>query len=81
MTSKSSFLKLQKEDIKRRIWSISLSMLAFFLLYTLVCAMRVSNYGKISGSNDWNYRQLVNFMGPNNKYLMMITIVASVVVA
>lgn len=80
MTSKSSFLKLQKEDIKRRIWSISLSMLAFFLLYTLVCAMRVSNYGKISGSNDWNYRQLVNFMGPNNKYLMMITIVASVVI-
>lgn len=80
MTSKSSFLKLQKEDIKRRIWSISLSMLAFFLLYTLVCAMRVSNYGKISGSNDWNYRQLVNFMGPNNEYLMMITIVASVVI-
>lgn len=86
MTSRNLFLKLQKEDMKRRIWTISLSMLAFFLLFTVVCALKVSDYvyqSKQLGYNSyvegWIYNKIIEFMGPMNEFLILITIVGAVI--
>lgn len=87
MTSKNLFLKLQREDMKRRVWSIALSMLGFFLLFTVVCAMEVSNYayrienvGKFDPNiKEWIYNQIINFIGPANELVLMITMVCAVI--
>lgn len=87
MTSKNLFLKLQREDMKRRVWSIALSMLSFFLLFTVVCAMEVSNYAyriEIVGKFDpnvkeWIHEQIISFIGPANELVLMITMVCAVI--
>lgn len=87
MTSKNLFLKLQREDMKRRVWSVALSMLSFFLLYTVVCAMKVSNYAyriKTMGEYDpyvkeWVYNDIIKFIGPANELVIIITIICAVV--
>ncbi|HHX11676.1 MAG TPA: hypothetical protein GX731_02560 [Clostridiales bacterium] len=87
MTSKNLFLKLQREDMKRRVWSIALSMLGFFLLFTVVCAMEVSNYAyriKTMGEFDsnikeWIHNQVIRFIGPANELVIVITMVCAVV--
>ena len=39
MTSASLFFKLQKEDLKRRIWVIALLFLGFFFAYPVNLAL------------------------------------------
>lgn len=87
MTSKNLFLKLQKEDMKRRVWSIALSMLGFFLLYTVLCAMEVSNYTyRINNLSvydynvmEWIHRQIIRFIGPANELVAVMTMICAVV--
>ncbi|NLL72256.1 MAG: hypothetical protein GX237_01850 [Clostridiales bacterium] len=85
MTSKNLFLKLQKEDMKRRVWTISLSMLAFFLLFTVVCAMKVSNFVyelkrvEFEHYSEWAYGQIKYMMSPTNEYLIIITIIGAII--
>ena len=87
MTSKNLFLKLQKEDMKRRVWSIVLSMLGFFLLYTVICAIEVSNYtyriNNISTHDynitEWVNNQIIRFVGPANELVAVITMICAVV--
>lgn len=86
MTLKNSFLKLLKEDMKRRIWAIALSMLAFFLLFTVVCAMSVSDFTYRSnqmGSDiylmEWIHERVLRFMGPANELVLLITIGCAVI--
>ena len=43
MTSASLFFKLQKEDLKRRIWVIALLFLGFFFAYHVNQAMKKEN--------------------------------------
>lgn len=43
MTSKNLFYKLMKEDAKRRLWVIALTLLAFFFLYPVGTAL-LTNY-------------------------------------
>jgi len=42
MTSKSSFFKLMKEDLKIRIWTLAISVLIFFFSLIVATAMMVS---------------------------------------
>ena len=43
MTSASLFFKLQKEDLKRRIWVIALLFLGFFFAYPVNLALIMEN--------------------------------------
>lgn len=43
MTSKSLFFRLIKEDLKRKIWAISLSFLMFFFWMPVAAAMAISS--------------------------------------
>ena len=44
MTSASLFFKLQKEDLKRRIWVIALLFLGFFFAYPVNLALIMANW-------------------------------------
>lgn len=80
MTSKSLFSKLMKEDLKRRIWTIALSMLVFFVVLPINIALKASSYDYIN-NQEWVIRQLKETMGPQNEIMMMITIGSAVVCA
>ena len=43
MTSKNLFFKLMREDLKRKIWAISLAFLSFFFWMPVNAAMSISN--------------------------------------
>lgn len=43
MTSKNLFFKLMREDLKRKIWAISLAFLSFFFWMPVNVAMSISN--------------------------------------
>ena len=43
MTSKNLFFKLMLEDLKRRLWAISLSFLAFFFWMPVMAAMQITD--------------------------------------
>ena len=43
MTSASLFFKLQKEDLKRRIWVVALLFLGFFFAYPVNLALTMEN--------------------------------------
>ena len=43
MTSKNLFFRLVKEDLKRKIWAISLSFLLFFFWMPVAAAMKISS--------------------------------------
>ena len=86
MISKSLFLKLQKEDLKRRIWTVSLFMLVFFLLYTVICALNVSNYlyrnSRLEYSESINAyitEEITSFMGMGNEIMLLITMGCAIV--
>ena len=46
MTSKSLFFKLMKEDMKRRLWAVAFSLLAFFFAMPMAAAMGIASIGK-----------------------------------
>ena len=43
MTSKSLYFKLQREDLKRRVWAIALSILGFFFALPINLALSMEN--------------------------------------
>ena len=43
MTSRNLFFKLMREDLKRKIWAISLAFLSFFFWMPVNAAMSISN--------------------------------------
>ena len=43
MTSRNLFFKLMKEDLKRKLWAIALSFLAFFFWMPVMAAMRITD--------------------------------------
>lgn len=80
MTSKNLFYNLQKEDLKRRIWTIALAMLAFFLSYPVVGAMRISTYNdNLSRNKEYIFDQMLRFVGTQNEMTILITVVAAIV--
>lgn len=61
-------------------------MLAFFLLFTVVCAMKVSNIiyksnlpGYYFYHEEWANEQIMNLMGPANELLIVITIICAII--
>lgn len=78
MTLKNSFIKLQIEDMKRRMWSVILSMLAFIVLLPIFCAIVISNF-KGEDYSEWEKLQIIGFVGPGNYILIAATIICAIV--
>lgn len=76
MTSKNLFSKLLKEDLKRRLWTLVLSMLALFLvlpIYTALSIGRFENY-----YNDTKIQaRVLEIVSPNNIYIIFLTVVGA----
>ena len=79
MTSKNLFFKLIKEDLKRRIWTIPLSVLVFFLAYPVLCAMYLDNYKTTSATDVMIQGELLTIFGPDNVSAMIIAAIAAVI--
>lgn len=78
MTSKSLFIRLQKEDFKRRIWTIALSLLAFFVILPIFCALNLDDYTNYD-ERKWIIESIIEFMGPAHLGVFVVTIACAVI--
>lgn len=84
MISKNLFFKLQIEDMKRRIWTIVLSMVAFFICQTVNCALRMeyflNNNRKLSvGNTEYITRQIKELISAGSGLISFLTVVFAIV--
>lgn len=80
MTLRSLFFKLQREDIKRRMWAAALSMLVFFLFGPVYLALTLEGY---TGNLNEKYiiSHVISTIGPGFILQYMITIAAALICA
>lgn len=78
MMSKNLFFKLQQEDIKRRLWTIALSVLVFFFSFPVVCAMYLGNYNT-EIPRDQILQDISRFIGLEYEFALLITVVAAII--
>lgn len=77
MTLKSLFFKLQKEDLKRRIWSIALMILAFFLFLPVATAIVIEMIYPYQ-TRETIIDRISGVIGPQYGGMVFITIVGAV---
>lgn len=78
MILKNSFIKLQLEDMKRRVWSIALAMLVFIVIFPIICALQLSNF-QGGDTLEWEIQQLKALVGPGNEIMIVATIICAVI--
>ncbi len=79
MTSKNLFFKLLKEDLKRRIWTIALSVLAFFLFLTVALAISIGNYDPDYFAKEQIAENIAGMIGPEYLIVSFITIAGALI--
>jgi ABC-2 type transport system permease protein len=79
MTSKNLFFKLLKEDLKRRIWTIALSVLAFFLFLTVALAINIGNYDPDYFGKEQIAENIAGMIGPQYLIVSFITIAGALI--
>lgn len=78
MILRSSFIKLQKEDMKRRIWSIALLSLLFFIVLPVFNALNLESYS-IADKKEWIIESMLRYIGPQQYVVAVLTIAAAVI--
>lgn len=81
MTSRNLFFKLQKEDFKRRTWSIALSMLLFFLLGPVLLALTMEGIESYRSTTDGIYKEIISIVGPGFATHYFLTITGALICA
>ena len=82
MTSRSSFFKLMKEDLRQRLWTIILAMIVFVLPVPIAIAMEISgSRGFGTGMLDNYARNLAEPMGRESAWLVLVTVVGALICA
>lgn len=78
MISKSLFSNLLKEDLKRRLWTIALSVLLFFIALPIITTLSI---GGENSYRTWEIiqDQLTRIVAANNLFIILITIAGGVV--
>lgn len=83
MTSKSLFFKILIEDLKRRIWTIVLASIVFFLYFPILGTLMIGNYNQnIYDLKDYKERlldRILGFMGPQDYMVAAITVIGAVI--
>ncbi len=78
MISKSLFINLQKEDMKRRIWTIALFLLMFFLVLPVINALNlesINNQQTLSSINN----NIIAMLGPKHSGVAVLTVMAAII--
>lgn len=78
MISKNLFIRLQVEDGKRRIWTIALLMLVFFLVLPVATALQIEQYSN-SSNHTWLYQSIKNTVGPYYTLVFIVTIGSAII--
>lgn len=78
MTSRNLFSKLMKENLKRRLWTISLSVLLFFVALPIVIALSIGEEGIYNTRNNIVYG-ITQILAASNFFIILITIISAVV--
>ncbi len=82
MTSRSSFFKLLKEDLRQRLWTIILAAIVFILPVPIYIAMEISSSsGFGTGMLDNYARRLASPMAIDSFWLVLVTIVGAFICA
>ena len=82
MTSRSSFFKLLKEDLRQRLWTIILAAIVFLLPVPIYIAMEISSSrGFGIGMLDNFARRLAAPMAYDSVWLIMVTIFGAFICA
>lgn len=79
MISRNLFSKLLKEDLKRRIWTIALATLVFFLFLPVSCAIMLGNYGRDGVSRDDIIDAITTLLNAQSTMLIFITLAGAVI--
>ena len=77
MTSKNSFFKLMKEDLRQQLWCIVLSCIVFLLPLPIYVGMMLSNDHGVFDIT----RELAGTMGRENFWLIMVTVFGALICA
>ncbi|MBR6536213.1 MAG: hypothetical protein IKT67_03355 [Lachnospiraceae bacterium] len=82
MTSRSSFFKLLKEDLRQRLWTIILAAIVFVLPVPIYIAMEISSSrGFGTGMLDHFAIRLAEPMSYNSAWMIMVTICGAFICA
>lgn len=76
MMSRSLFFNLQKEDMKRRLWTVIISMLGFFLALPIFIAISVENYHPMDDIS-YIYEDIIRTIGVRSELLILLTIIGA----
>ncbi len=82
MTSKNLYFKLMKEDLKRRLWAVSLITLGFFFLYPVVAAFTAGNIKDFPTYEKGleHYAQgLIEWLSFENGIMVLMMVLASLI--
>ncbi len=79
MISRNLFFKLQREDIKRRLWTIPLAVIVFFLSYPIAIAITLSNRNNSHNSSREISNLILEYVGTTYPMGMIITVVGAVI--
>lgn len=77
MTSRSSFFKLMKEDLRQRLWTIVLAFIVFVLPVPIVIAMMVTND---NGAGSLA-QELTLVLQANNLWFALVTVTGAAICA
>ncbi len=82
MTSRSSFFKLLKEDLRQRLWTIVLATIVFVLPVPIFIAMEISG-GRGFGANGMNEfaRHLAKPMAIDSIWLIVVSVFGALICA
>ncbi len=82
MTSRSSFFKLLKEDLRQRLWTIILAAIVFLLPVPIYIAMEISSsQGFGTGMLDNFARRLAEPMAYDSAWMIVVTIFGAFICA
>lgn len=78
MILKSLFINLQKEDLKRKIWTIALLLLLFFLVLPVMNALNLESIDNLLTLDQINDR-IISMLGPEHSGVAIFTIIAAII--
>ncbi|MDF2887520.1 MAG: hypothetical protein K0R23_1905 [Lacrimispora sp.] len=79
MTSKSLFFNLIQEDVKRRLWAVTLAFLMFFFSLPVTMAMVIGESFKQEESKTFILSQLRHLLGFQNGWITFLMIALSII--
>lgn len=86
MTSRNLLCRLMREDVKRRLWAIALSVIAFLFVLPVYIATSLERTTKMLKARNWVGDEkilltntAINCLGVENKPLGLLTIIIAVI--